>query len=125
MHILVVDDIAINRKLIECLLKGYPCSLYFATDGFTALEAIRNQPMDLVLMDIQMPILSGFQTTQAIRFLEAELGRSTHTPVIAVTAFFDEQECLKCGMNGYVDKPVSRNSLVALLERYAPVNSVS
>jgi CheY-like chemotaxis protein len=117
MHILVVDDTLLNRKVIECLLKDYPATLHFASDGFTAIDTFRNHGMDVVLMDIQMPVISGFQTTQAMRFLEKDLGRQNPTPIIAVTAYFDEDECMKNGMDGYVPKPVSKKSLIDAIEK--------
>ncbi len=117
MDILVVDDTSLNRKLIGCLLKDYPCTLHFAPDGFSALNTFKKQCMDIVLMDIQMPVISGFQTTRAMRFLEKDLGRKPSTPIIAVTAYFDEDECMKNGMDGYVPKPLSRRTLVAAIEK--------
>lgn len=124
MDILVVDDTSLNRKLIGCLLKDYPCTLHFAPDGFSALDTLKKQCIDIVLMDIQMPVISGFQTTRAIRFLEEDLGRKPPTPIIAVTAYFDEEECMNNGMDGYVPKPVSRRALVHAIEKALPGNAL-
>jgi len=124
MQILVVDDTSLNRKLIECLLKDYPCTLHFASDGFAALNNFKCQDLDIVLMDIQMPIIDGFQVTKAMRLLEKDLGRKKSTPIIAVTAYFDKEECMENGMDGYVNKPVSRQALVEAIEKALPGNVV-
>jgi CheY-like chemotaxis protein len=123
MDILVVDDTSLNRKVIECLLKDYACTLHFAEDGFSALDKFKKQIVDLVLMDIQMPLMSGFQAARAMRFMEEDLGRKVPTPIIAVTAYFDESECLKNGMDGFVPKPVSRQSLTDAIGKAAPDNA--
>jgi CheY-like chemotaxis protein len=123
MNILVVDDTSLNRKLIGCLLQDYPCTLHYASDGFAAIDTFKKQCMDIVLMDIQMPVISGFQTTRAMRYIEEDQGRKCTTPIIAVTAYFDEDECIQNGMDGYVNKPVSRQALVDAIEKVFPGNA--
>jgi len=88
-------------------------------NGREALEALANQTFDLVLMDLQMPEMDGFEATAAIR--EREKDNGGHMPIIALTAHAmkgDMERCLTAGMDGYLSKPIRPQELDNLLEKY-------
>ena len=113
LHILLVEDNAINQKLALRLLQHGGHSVVCANDGRQALAAFGREPFDLVLMDVQMPNMDGFEATAEIRRLEAAVSR--HTPILALTANAmkgDRERCLAAGMDGYVAKPLRRDETV-------------
>ena len=117
-RVLLADDNAVNRTLAVRLLekRGYIVSP--ATDGRKALAALEKEDFDIVLMDVQMPELGGFEATAAIREMERSTGR--HIPIIAMTAHAlkgDEQRCLSAGMDAYISKPIRTDELFATIER--------
>lgn len=117
--VLVVEDTLINQKVVLNQLKLLGYEAECANNGREALEKLEQVPADLVLMDCQMPILDGYQATQALRAREKNNGR--HTIVIALTAHAltsDRQKCLAAGMDDYLSKPVSLDRLGATLEHW-------
>lgn len=117
-RILVVDDDSATRKLTEAMLKG-EYSLQIANDGRQALALMEKEEFDVVLMDIQMPVMNGIEATRAIRDRERDSGR--HTIVIALTAYAMEGDCerfLAAGMDGYLTKPIVPSMLYEELERW-------
>jgi signal transduction histidine kinase/AmiR/NasT family two-component response regulator len=117
--ILVAEDNAVNQTIIQAMLKqlGYRSTL--VANGRDALAALAAQPFDLVLMDCNMPVLDGLETTRRLRAGEAG-GPSAATPVIALTANAmdsDRERCLAAGMNDFLPKPVSIAALRAAIER--------
>lgn len=119
--ILVVEDNFINQKLINKLLikKGYNVTL--SSNGKQALEICREQKFDLVLMDIQMPLMDGFEATLEIRNLDK--ADKIHTPIVAVTAFAmetDRQKCFEVGMDDYISKPFTKEDFYAIVEKNLP-----
>ncbi|MCM0045358.1 MAG: response regulator, partial [Burkholderiaceae bacterium] len=118
-RVLLVDDNEINREIASEILDGVGLSVQTATNGQEALDLLAAEAVDLVLMDIQMPVMDGLQATRAIRQQPA----LAHLPVIAMTANAfeeDRQICLDAGMNGYLTKPVSPDSLYKLLAEFIP-----
>ena len=118
-RILLAEDNAINQTLALRLLekRGYIVSI--AGDGRQALEAFEKERFDLVLMDIQMPVMGGLEATAAIREFERPSGR--HTPIIAMTAHAlagDEERYLSAGMDGYIAKPIRTSEMFATIERF-------
>ncbi|MEN8140980.1 MAG: response regulator [Thermodesulfobacteriota bacterium] len=116
-HILLAEDEEINRQLLEELLLDQGWQVTAVADGQAAVAAHEQQAIDLILMDIQMPLLSGHEATMAIRKLEAEKGG--HVPIIAVTAHAlpgDRERCLAVGMDDYIAKPVKTRELLAKVE---------
>ncbi|MBC8017716.1 MAG: response regulator, partial [Verrucomicrobia bacterium] len=106
-HLLLVEDDPHNRKALGLLLKWANYSIDFAEDGLKAVEMWDKGKYDLVLMDIQMPRLNGFEATRAIR--EKERERGGHTPIVAMTAHAfkeDEEKCLAAGMDAFIAKPI-------------------
>jgi len=119
-HILVVDDHEINRKLTVTLLHKAGYQGTTAASGAEALTALATVHYDLVLMDIQMPGVSGFDVTRAIRSGQSHV-LNPAIPVIAMTAHIlpeAQQECLIAGMNDYVSKPFDKNHLYKTIERH-------
>ncbi|MCB1416973.1 MAG: response regulator, partial [Nitratireductor sp.] len=95
---------------------GYSCEL--VENGLEAVQRCREHWPDLILMDVSMPQMDGFQATKEIRAIEAEQGRPP-VPIIAITAHAlvgDMERCLEAGMDGYVSKPISPEQLAEKLE---------
>lgn len=120
MKILVAEDSESNQALIELYFKKTACHLDFAADGRKAVELYETTPYDLVLMDIQMPTMDGYEATRMIRSIEQERG-TPPVPIVAVTAnaFKEDQErCLEAGCNDYLAKPVRKNTLLECAAKY-------
>ena len=116
-RILVAEDNKINRKLLERLLDTRGHSVVVAADGYHTLAALREKDFDVVLMDVQMPGMDGFETTAAIRKEEEKTGK--HIPIIAITAHAmkgDQERCLEAGMDAYIAKPIPSKKLLKLIE---------
>ena len=119
--ILVVEDHPINRRLAERLLAGHGHRVVHAANGAQALERLAERAFHLVLMDCQMPVLDGYETTRRWRRREAETGG--HVPIVAVTADAmprDRERCLSAGMDDHLAKPISQAGLAGLLARWLP-----
>jgi two-component system sensor histidine kinase/response regulator len=107
LKVLLADDYAVNRKLMVALLNKEGHTVATAENGRAAVDLAAAADFDLILMDVQMPEMDGFEATAAIRAREATTGR--RTPVIALTANAlkgDRERCLEAGMDAYVTKPV-------------------
>lgn len=117
-HVLVVEDNPVNQMVMKGKLKKQGANVIVADNGQIAVELIQQQPVDLVLMDCQMPVMDGFEATRAIRQLG---GRYASVPIIAVTANAmsqDRDRCLASGMNDYLAKPVDVEQLWATLQKW-------
>jgi two-component system sensor histidine kinase/response regulator len=117
-HVLVADDVEINREVVRQQLEQIGCMVDLAASGREAVAQCRAHLYDLVLMDCHMADLDGFQATETIR---AERGPNRATPIVALTAsaIADERErCATSGMNDYLTKPISREELSACLDRF-------
>lgn len=113
-RILLADDSEYNRFVTESYLEGTECTLDYAESGFAALEKFTVNKYDMVLTDIQMPGMDGYELTRKIRAFEASTGMK-RTPVIAITAYDLEREakrCLEAGCDAYVAKPLNRDMLL-------------
>jgi CheY-like chemotaxis protein len=109
LRVLVVDDTSIHRRLACRLLERRGCDVTARVDGRQAVNLLRQQDFDIVLMDVEMPEMDGLQATTLLRTWEGECGQ--HTPVIAVTSTKDPDICFEAGMDGYVSKPLTFESL--------------
>jgi CheY-like chemotaxis protein/HPt (histidine-containing phosphotransfer) domain-containing protein len=112
LNILLAEDNLVNQKITTRMLEKLGHAVTVANNGREALDAIGAQAFDLILMDIQMPEMSGFEATEAIRRQERASGK--HLPIIALTAHAmdgDRERCLESGMDGYVSKPVRGEEL--------------
>ncbi|HEY3455077.1 MAG TPA: response regulator, partial [Bryobacteraceae bacterium] len=126
LRILLAEDNTINQRLTVRLLEKRGHHVVAVNDGVEALEALERDSFDLVLMDIQMPRMDGFQATAAIR--EREKSSGAHLPIIAITAYVlkgDAERCLRAGMDGYIPKPISPKDLIAIVETVSPVVSAA
>jgi PAS domain S-box-containing protein len=126
-RILLAEDNLVNQRLVERLLQKNGYTLTTAANGMEALTAMDRQDFDLVLMDVQMPEMDGFEATRAIRAREAAGAdssaepRHVHIPVVALTAHAmkgDRERCLECGMDDYVMKPIRSEELLATIDRF-------
>jgi CheY-like chemotaxis protein/HPt (histidine-containing phosphotransfer) domain-containing protein len=121
MHVLLVEDGRVNQQVAANLLKHRGHSVEIAENGEEAVRRFEDQSskgaFDVILMDVQMPVMDGFQATAAIR--ERESGSSSHIPIIATTAHAmkgDREKCLEAGMDGYIAKPLNPAELYAAIE---------
>jgi signal transduction histidine kinase/ActR/RegA family two-component response regulator/HPt (histidine-containing phosphotransfer) domain-containing protein len=123
-NILLVEDHPLNLEVATSLLRSWGHAVTPATSGPAALAALAQRPFDLVLMDVQMPIMDGLQATAEIRRREQE--RGTRTPIVALTAHGtadDRERCLAAGMDDFVSKPLDTRVLFQTIERFAPAGS--
>lgn len=119
--ILVAEDDPSLRYLAkrQLLSLGYECE--FANDGTEAVRMSMEKKYDVILMDVQMPVMDGLEATELIRKNETSLGISTYTPIIAITANPDKEKCFAAGMNDFLFKPVEIGRLKIVIERWMPV----
>lgn len=118
LHILLAEDNLDNVVLIEVFLKKTPHHLDVAENGLVAVEKFRGNRYDVVLMDIQMPIMGGYEATAEIRRIEQEEGLHP-TMIIALTAHAlkeDEQRSIDEGCNGHLTKPIKKEVLLEVLQ---------
>ena len=123
LRILVAEDNAVNQKLAERLLQRRGHTVIVVDNGRKVLEALQQQSFDLILMDVQMPEINGFEATAAVREKERETGG--HLPIIALTANAmkgDRERCLEVGMDGYVAKPIRAQELFEAIENIIPIS---
>jgi PAS domain S-box-containing protein len=120
-RILLAEDNRVNQLLAVRLLEKRGHHVQVAGDGREALEKLKTADFDLVLMDVQMPLMGGFEATAAVR--ELEKGAGKHIPIIALTARAmkgDRERCLAAGMDGYVGKPIRAEELFEQIEALIP-----
>ncbi|NTW55712.1 MAG: response regulator [Chlorobiaceae bacterium] len=120
--ILLVEDNVINQQVALAMFRKLPCRVDIASNGLEAVETLKKEEYDLVVMDIQMPVMGGIEATREIRnTAEGILHRNV--PIIAMTANATEEDrknCLKAGMNDFLTKPFLLNSLMDLLKKWLP-----
>ncbi len=117
--VLYVEDNEYNRKIVRQLLSRTTYRLLEAADGEAALTMIRLERPDLVLMDVQLPKMSGFEVTRALRAESA----TASIPIIMVTSFAlsgDDQRAMAAGASAYLAKPYSPRELLALVRKFLP-----
>lgn len=117
-HILLAEDDPVNRKLAVTVLARAGFSVDAVDNGQKAIQAFKDNDYDLILLDIQMPEMNGFEATKTIRQMEKQ---EKHTPIIAITAHAmqgDKERCLKAGMDDYISKPLKPQNLIETIERW-------
>jgi PAS domain S-box-containing protein len=117
LNILLAEDNLLNQKLAVEMLKEYGHSIEIAKNGREAVKKIKNQQFDMILMDVRMPVMDGWEATRLIR-TELESPKK-NTPIIALTASITENEikkCMEAGMNDYISKPFAMNVLNKKME---------
>ena len=113
--VLVVEDIKESQLLVKKILKPLGLKVTLADDGNQAIEKARQQRFDLILMDMQMPVLNGYEATKVLR------QDGITTPIVALTAYAMEsnrEKCFEAGCDDYITKPVDRNELLKMLSKY-------
>ena len=118
-RVLVIEDTADNRQIIRDLLTNAGYEVVEAEDGAAGVAKAAESKPDLILMDIQLPILDGYEATRRIKADPA----LTHIPVIAVTSYAlsgDEAKTRAAGCDGYVAKPFSPRELLAMVRKFLP-----
>ncbi|MCC6242466.1 MAG: response regulator [Gemmatimonadaceae bacterium] len=118
-RVLVVEDHDVNRQVASAMLMRMGCTVLLAESGETGAQLALREPVDLILMDCQMPLVDGYEATRRIRASE----RGARTPIIALTANAlqgDRERCLAAGMDDYLAKPFSRAALHEVLLRWLP-----
>ncbi len=124
-HVLLVEDNEVNQKVALRMLTHFGVQCELAADGIEAIELCKKQSFDMILMDLQMPNMDGYEATKIIR---SQDGSNKETPIIALTAnaFHDVKgECLKAGMNDFLAKPYKKIGLHDLLRRWLNEKSIS
>jgi signal transduction histidine kinase/ActR/RegA family two-component response regulator len=116
--ILVAEDNPVNQLVLKGMLEQSGCMIVTANNGLEVVELLESQPVDLIMMDCQMPLIDGFEATRKIRRSEAAY---SNIPIIAVTANAmsgDSVHCLSAGMNDYIKKPVNRDIIEQKVKRW-------
>ena len=117
LDILLVEDNPVNQKLALRLLEKAGHKVTIANNGQEAIDLLAQHTFDLIFMDVQMPVMNGFEATKRIREREKHTGE--HIPIIAMTAHAmkgDREKCLNAGMDGYISKPIQTEELYRTLE---------
>lgn len=119
LHVLIVEDIEINQEVLIYMLDKVGTSHSLAHDGYEALDIIRKEKVDVILLDIRMPGMDGYETAHAIRSLDD--GVYANIPIFAVTANLSPSEqarCVREGMHEYLEKPIDKETLYRMLLSY-------
>lgn len=123
LRILVAEDNEVNQRVIQRLLEKAGQAVQLVDGGRAAVEAATRDKFDLILMDVQMPDIDGFEATGAIRSMEA--GGGNRTPILALTAHTmtgDRERCIEAGMDGYLQKPIVLRELYLALAKVRPTD---
>jgi CheY-like chemotaxis protein len=119
LRILLVEDNEVNQLLARRILEKHGHDVTVAANGKLALDALHAKQFDIVLMDVQMPEMNGYEATHAIREKESQTGG--HLPIMAMTAHAmkgDEQRCLDAGMDDYLSKPIRPDALLTMIDKF-------
>lgn len=119
LHILVFEDNLLIQKIVEQRLKNWGCKVYVTDNGLAGMDHLQKNKVDLVLMDLKMPVMNGFQITQIIR--GSHNNHIKNIPVIALTGDFtinDKNKCKALGIDDYILKPYSPDELLGILAKY-------
>ncbi|NMC63382.1 MAG: response regulator, partial [SAR324 cluster bacterium] len=123
-QVLLVEDNEMNQKLVLYILKKAGFDATLAKNGEEAIKLYEKQTFDVILMDVQMPVLDGYAATKTIRAIEE--GSNSHVPIIAMTAHaldFHREKCLKAGMDDYISKPINRQLLIEKITKASQIHN--
>jgi len=123
-RILLAEDNTMNQQLVRRLLEPRGYEVVVVENGAEAVAAVQKEPFDLILMDLQMPVMDGIAAAQTIRNLESS--RTARTPILALTAHAlpeDQERCLAAGMDGYISKPIQARQLIDTVEAFLASSS--
>lgn len=126
VKILVIEDTESHMLLAQATLERFGIVPYIAQNYEEAIEYFRHTPLDLILMDLQMPAKSGYEITYEIRRLEHE-GQKPHIPIVAITAYMLDDaadKCRKAGMDGCVSKPISIPLCQKIFDDFFPEKNI-
>jgi len=118
LSILLVEDNELNQRLMKISLTRYKYIVTVAVNGLEGVQKFKNQKFDLILMDIMMPLMDGFEATREIRNIESQDAGLGHIPIIAFTANTinnDREKCVKGGMDDILQKPFDINKFREIL----------
>jgi len=124
IRVLVAEDNPTNQQVAQAILAGAEIAVTIANNGEEAVRAVADGTFDAVLMDVQMPVMNGYEATRQIR----RLPHGASIPIVAMTAHAmkgDEEKCLEAGMDGYISKPVNQDRLFATLWRLLRTRTAS
>ncbi|NLA48210.1 MAG: response regulator, partial [Bacteroidales bacterium] len=119
INILLVEDNLINQKITMLTLQPLVNNIATASNGMEAIEKVSSSSYDIILMDIQMPVMSGLVAAERIRAMEA--GTGSHIPIIAITAnamLGDKEKCISAGIDDYISKPFQPSMLIEKIRKY-------
>jgi CheY-like chemotaxis protein len=121
--LLLAEDVPINREIVIALLEDTKVTIDCAEDGKVAVDMYCADPdrYDMIFMDVQMPVMDGYDATIAIREFEVRMKRTNGVPIIAMTANAfaeDVAHCLKIGMNGHIAKPIEVPAMLSIADKY-------
>ncbi|MFZ1956152.1 MAG: response regulator, partial [Desulfobacterales bacterium] len=122
LKILVAEDTHFNQKFIQRLLERWGHDAVVVENGRQVIERLSETAFDLILMDVQMPIMDGYEAARAIRAAESGKDKEHRIPIVAMTAHAtkgDREQCLAAGMDDYLSKPISSGKLLDILKRFA------
>ncbi len=121
IRVLLVEDNELNQKFATAVVKRLGFQIELAENGAIGVQKYLDAKFDLILMDIQMPVMNGLEATIAIRKHEEERGLNEHIPIIAVTAFameHDKRNCMDAGMDDFLTKPYKPIELEQKIKKY-------
>lgn len=120
VQVLVIEDNSVNQILVEHILQSLGLTFACVEDGKEGIEAFKMHKPSMVIMDVSMPVMNGYEATQEIRAIEAQEGWD-HTPIIGTTAHAmsgDKQKCIDAGMDDYISKPLSVKGLSIIVSKW-------
>ncbi len=118
--IIVAEDVQINFRLLELNLKKTKATIIWAKDGLEVIEMAKKNEVNIILMDIQMPKMNGYEATKIIKEFKPNI------PIIAQTAFTminEKEESLRSGCDAYITKPINKRKLLEIIDKYLKINT--